>query len=178
MQVNCIILLLFETHISLYCLILNVCLLIKKFNIDKLYNCVNILQSKITKFSTEENYPTFKSFDIKYFNSIIFIIYNLLSTSFKFLLSLFLTSVVLPLFDIFAFVLEGINHLSKTNTQKIDFKVSKLTFILSIIMVLIIIYIYNCFQERIVSTYEFISSVILIPLIITGLQNIEKNFNN
>lgn len=188
LQIICILILLFEIYSCVYCLLLNLYFVIKnlknikihvfieKYNylIEKIYNKLDF--SKISlKFSFSNNLIISKD-NPNAKKILLFLpsfVLDIIICFFKYFLSLFLSLVVKPLFTMLSFIFSKIIDLSNTNENQINYGMTKIISTFSIICVYIILQINDIFQERIINTYEFISSVIIIPIILETLLTLK-----
>lgn len=184
MQVICILILLFEVYSCFYCLLLNIYFVIKnlkKINIskvikvyknavEKIYFKFDFNDIKLEFINTEKLlYNTNISNFRKYLLFLTKFILDIILCSFKYVFSLFLSFLIKPFLTILNFILSKIIQLSNTNENQINYGLSKIIWTFSIIFTYIILQINNIFQSRIINTYEFISSVIIIPIILESL---------
>ena len=189
LQIICIIILLFEIYSSFYCLIVNVYFVIKnlkKVNISSFINkyekLINLIYSKIDFNSIILKFNNTNKLVYNKHNSIIkkillffpkFILDIIICTT-TYTISLFLSIIIKPFCIIIDFLFSKIIQLSNTNENQINYGLSKIVWTFSIIFVYIILQINNVFQTKIINTYEFISSVIIIPIILEALISLKE----
>ena len=90
------------------------------------------------------------------------------------MVSVVLSMILKPFFIIINFIFSKIFQLSNTNENQINYGITKIVWTLSIIFVYIILQMNNIFQSKIINTYEFISSVIIIPIILETLISLKE----
>ena len=189
LQVICILILLFEIYSSFYCLLLNIYFVIKnlkKINIDSFINkyekLIKMIYDKIDFNSLILKFNNTSKLVYNKHNSItkkilLFLPNFILDTficTFKYTISLFLSMILKPFFTIISFIFSKIIQLSNTNENQINYGLTKIVWTFSIIFVYIILQMNNVFQTRIINTYEFISSVIIIPIILEALISLKE----
>ncbi len=192
LQVICILILLFEIYSSFYCLLLNIYFVIKnlkKINIDivinKYENLIKLVYSKfgfnnlILKFDNTSKlvYNKHNSITKKILLFLPNFILDTFICTFKYTISLFLSMILKPFFTIISFIFSKIIQLSNTNENQINYGLTKIVWTFSIIFVYIILQMNSVFQARIINTYEFISSVIIIPIILEALISLKEKIN-
>lgn len=189
LQVICILVLLFEIYSSFYCLLLNIYFVIKnlkKINIDifinKYENLIKLVYSKfdfnnlILKFDNTSKlvYNKHNSKNKKILLFLPNFVLDTIMCTFKYTISLFLSMILKPFFTIISFIFSKIIQLSNTNENQINYGLTKIVWTFSIIFVYIILQMNNVFQAKIINTYEFISSVIIIPIILEALISLKE----
>lgn len=192
-QVFCIVFLLIEVYCSSYCLFLNIYFVIKNLNkigiykiekiynsaTDKLYDILGFDKIKI-KFNfsnnliNDNNRSKIKKILMFLPNFILDIILCFL----KYTTSALLSFIIKPIITIIGFFLSKIVQISSTDDNQINYKLTKLVAASSILIVYIALQISGIFQERIINTYEFISSVIVIPIILEELLSLKEKIKN
>lgn len=190
-QVVVIIMCLIQTYITIYCLLVNIYLLLKNlselsFNkldgfIKKIFNYFNknITSESIQLSYKHSNNLLNKSNKYKFWLLIIpFFIYDTLLCIMKFLKSIIFSLIFEQIYNILTGCISILSKISKTNENQINYGISKITSVIAFIFTYMLIQFYNkeansIFQPRIISTYEFISTAILIPIILDGLLSIK-----
>lgn len=187
LQIICIIILLFELYTSIYCLILNIYFVIKNLNkigistLEKKYNkLVNNLSNLLhyNKITLEfalankliKNYSKIKKIIlfIPYFSLDIIYCFS------KYILSVMFSFILNPILIILKSIISKLTELSETNENQISYGIAKIVSTFSIIIVYMLLQMNEIFQPRIIATYEFIASVILIPIILDGLLSLKS----
>lgn len=189
-QVMTIIFSIIQIYLILYCLIVNCYFLIKSFsifNITKIESNFCKFQKYLEKNISFENLKlTFKkSYGLFYSNKnkfckifmfIPFFMFDVVYCTLFCLLSYSFTIIINPICMFIEFTLKILNKISNTNENKINYGISKITLILSLVITYLLIQMNNTiFQERLISTYEYISTAILIPIILESLLSMKIN---
>ncbi len=189
LQVICIFILLFEIYSSFYCLLLNIYFVIKnlkKINIDsfinKYENLLKLIYSKtdfnslILEFNNTNNlvYNKCDSITKKILLFLPYFVLDTITCAFKYTISLFLSMILKPFFTIISFIFSKAIQLANTNENQVNYGLTKVVWTFSIIFVYIILQMNNVFQIRIINTYEFVSSVIIIPIILEALISLKE----
>lgn len=189
LQVICIIILLFEIYSCIYCLLLNlyfvvknlkkikVNILIEKYEIliEKIYSKLDF--SKILLNFSLSNKLIYSKRNTKLKKILLFLPYFTLAIViclFKYIFSIFLSFTIKPILTMFSFIFSKIIQLSNTNENQINYGITKIVATISIVFVYIIIQMNDIFQTRIINTYEFISSVIIIPIILEAFISLKE----
>lgn len=193
LQVICIFILLLEIYCSFYCFLLNLYFVIKnlkKINIDFFVEKYQRFIKNVNKKFDYSNIilrfdNTYKlTYDknvVKFKRILLFFPYLLLDSLvcfFKYVVSLFFSLILKPFFIILNYILLKIVKLSNTNENQINYSLTKIVWTLSIILVYIILQMNTIFQNRIINTYEFISSVIIIPIILDSLLSFKEKIKS
>ncbi len=192
LQGICIICLLLEVYTCFYCLMLNIYFLIKnlqKININRfikkhktvikkfydIFDFDNLILKLVNTNNLIFNKDVKKSKKIVLFfpNFII----DVISCFFKYTFFFFFSMTCKPFFTILDLIFSKVMRLSEVNENFANYGLSKLVWTFSIIIVYIILQINDIFQPKIINIYEFISSVIIIPIILEALISIKEKFN-
>lgn len=189
-QVMAIIFVLIQTYTIFYCLIVNCYFLIKsltKFNISKfednfskfkkyLERNISYDNIELTFEHTNELFYSSKRKILKLLLIIPFFIFDIIRCMVLYLLSYLFTTTINPFCMFMKFIFKILNKISNTNENKINYGISKITLILSFVITYLLIQLNNTiFQERIIATYEYISTAILIPIILESLLSMKGN---
>ncbi|MGN1324706.1 MAG: hypothetical protein ACI4VR_05860 [Bacilli bacterium] len=189
-QVMAIIFVLIQTYTIFYCLIVNCYFLIKsfaKFNISKFEDIFSKFRKhlernisydniELTFEHTNELFYGDKKKILKLLLIIPFFIFDIIRCMILYLLSYLFTTIINPICIFIKFILKILNKISNTNENKINYGISKITLILSFVITYLLIQLNNTiFQERIIATYEYISTAILIPIILESLLSTKGN---
>lgn len=188
-QIICIIILLFEIYSCAYCILLNLYFVIKNLKKIKIDVLVELYESTIEKIYNKLDFSNiilnfyfsnkliFNKNNSKLKKTLLFIPNFILDIAIclcKYLLSIFLSFIIKPALTILSFLFFKIIQLSSTNENQINYGITKIVATMSIILVYIILQMNEVFQERIINTYEFISSVIIIPIILEALISLKE----
>lgn len=189
LQIICVFILLHEIYCCFYCLLLNVYFVIKNLKRINIYRFVikyeKLKESIYSKVDFDKLFLQFNNTNSLFYNkhyskikiSLLFfpfLISDIIINSSKFIFFIFISIILRPFFTIFSFIFSKIIQLSNTNENQINFGLTKIVGTFSIILVYIIMQINNIFETRIVDTYEFISSVIIIPIILESLISLKQ----
>lgn len=200
-QVIVIIMVFLQTYTTLYCLLVNFYFLLKnisKFNFIKVENFFNniymMLKERFSddviklkyKYSNEllatVNKKKFIIFIVPYF------IFDTLLCLFILIVSLLFSFLIEPIYSILSPLIKFILKIYSSNENQINYGISKIVSVIALVSTYMLIQLnnketYSVFQPRIISTYEFIATAILIPIILDGLMTIKdklklQNKNN
>lgn len=189
-QVMVIILVLIQAYTIFYCLIVNCYFLIKslaKFNISKFEDSFSKFRKylernisydniELTFERTNELFYGDKKKILKLLLIIPFFIFDIICCMILYLLSYLFTTIINPICIFIKFIFKTLNKMSNTNENKINYGISKITLILSFVITYLLIQLNSTiFQERIIATYEYISTTILIPVILESLLSMKGN---
>lgn len=189
-QVMAIILVLIQTYTIFYCLIVNCYFLIKslaKFDVSKFEDIfsrfVKCLERNISydninlkfKYTNGLLYGS-KKIILKLLLFIPFFIFDTIRCMALYLLSYLFSTTINPTCIFIKFILKFLGKISNINDNKINYGISKITLILSFVVAYLLMQLNNTiFQERVIATYEYISTAILIPIILEGLLSMKDN---
>lgn len=191
-QIMAILLVLIQTYTIFYCFIVNCYFLIKsiaKFNISKFEDnfskCIKYLEKHISYDNIElkyeysnELYYGKKGRILKLLLIMPFFIFDTTRCMLLYLLSYLFTTIINPICIFIKFILKLLNKVSNTNENKINYGISKITLILTFIITYLLLQLNSTiFQDRIIATYEYLSTAILIPVILDSLSSMKDNFD-
>lgn len=182
-----IITLLMQIYLVMYVLLLNIYFVIKnleKINIkvflkkytkvenkliDKFYIDNMDLKFKKTQFYCSEN-KNIKTI----LRVIVFFILNLIISVLKQFLTIIFSIFVLPILYFINFIIKLLIKISHTDINKVNYSITKVISVISFITTYIILQINTIiFQPKIISVYEYISTAILIPIILESIMTLK-----
>lgn len=191
LQVVCIIIILFEIYAAFYCLLLNLYFVIKslgKVGLEKLFNKYKVILKKINDLISFSEI----NLEFKYSNSAIEIkktikkilffipsfVYDVIRCCFIYVISIIFSFFLTPILFIIRSIFYYLVKISKTNENQVIYGITKMVSVFTIILVYILLQANIVFKQNIISVYEFISTAILIPIILEGLNYFKQKITS
>lgn len=189
LQAASIIIVLIKIYCLIYCLILNIYFFIKSLNNFKIETFkekyASIFYKYYNKFSLDN-----LTLDLKMTNKelnkkvtenrllIFFCFFTDTTMGFLKLILSLLFQVTLPIYVVLESFFTLLIKIAKTNENHVNYKITKIVLTSTIIIVDIILQIEELFNSEIISIYEFIASVIIIPIVLDGLLTLKEKIKN
>ena len=174
-------------YLSLYCLFLNIYYINRALIIcfKKPYKLLNryfkYIDSKFDysnltlKFEKYKKYKTKKNLISKIFVYINYFILEIITNTVYYLLSIIYSFIIFPIIKIIYIIFKLFININDIKLEKTVYFSTKIILIISFIVEYILIQINPIFSDIIINVYEYISTAIMIPVILESLQLLNKN---
>lgn len=174
-------------YLLLYCLFLNIYYLNSSIIIclKKPYKLLNkylkYIDSKLDysnltlKFEKYKKYKTQKNLILKVCVYIYYFILEIITNTVYYLLSIVYSFIIFPIIRIICIIFKLFISIDNIKSEKTIYFSTKIILIISFILEYILIQINPIFSSVIINIYEYISTAIMIPVILESLQLLNKN---